>query len=337
MPIDPGEHEIVASAPGFIDPRSKVAIAGEGTVVPHALPALEKQPEAPVVVEPPRVHEGRLVIKSQPDAHILLDASEVGVGAYDGKVKSGGHQLRVTAPGMRPYQSEVFVADDEARTIDVPLEKESAATVMYVPRGVEEDKGPSFELGLGFAPGVKGHGDSPAVLSYRADVGLRLGRRVDLGVFIEYASISTSGSCGTSIPGPMLASPYDYGTHNQFKGCHYFTPGLQLYVHILPKRRVDPYVGVAPGFRFGFVDLQPYQNGMPLLQPNSTQMLPGIGFDSRVGVDFHPSPKMPGWVIGPFLDLHTMVIAQENVDNQSGDKNATYLSFFGGVRSALAF
>jgi hypothetical protein len=36
-------------------------------------------------------------------------------------VQSGGHTLRVTAPGMIPYQSEIVIQDDQTRRIQVSL------------------------------------------------------------------------------------------------------------------------------------------------------------------------------------------------------------------------
>ncbi len=38
---------------------------------------------------------------------------------------AGGHQLRVTAPGMRPYQTEVGLQDKETRSLSIVLEPEA--------------------------------------------------------------------------------------------------------------------------------------------------------------------------------------------------------------------
>jgi hypothetical protein len=332
MPIDPGDHEIVATAPGFIEWRKKLTIGTLPTTTPLAIPDLEKQVVPQPVVEPPKVHEGSVKITSQPDAHITIDSIEVGTaGSYQGKVKSGGHQLRVTAPGMRAYQTEIFVADDAQRNIDVTLEKEMPT---YVPPPPEDL--PSFEVGLAFAPGVKGHGDDPAVLSYRADIGLRLGRRINLGVFAEFASVSANKSCGTDLPGPIPETPFDYGLHYKFNSCFYGMAGLQMYIHLRPKQQVDPYLGFSPGFRFGSINTTPYEGGVATGMSTS-QFLPGIAVGSRFGIDYHPYPKVPGFGIGGFLDLQTMIIGDENIDNMNGSKGKTYASFFAGIRSSYAF
>ena len=43
------------------------------------------------------------------------------------KVERVGDQLRVTAPGMRPYQTEVIIQDKETRSLTVWLEAVAAA------------------------------------------------------------------------------------------------------------------------------------------------------------------------------------------------------------------
>ena len=71
------------------------------------------------------VHEGRIVVNAPAGAAIVLDEQPVGTGKLDRVVSAGGHQLRVTAPGMRPFQTEIVVADHETRSIDVVLERQA--------------------------------------------------------------------------------------------------------------------------------------------------------------------------------------------------------------------
>jgi hypothetical protein len=47
-PVDPGEHVIVARAPGHRERRETVTVTGEATTATAALPPLEKLPEVPV-------------------------------------------------------------------------------------------------------------------------------------------------------------------------------------------------------------------------------------------------------------------------------------------------
>ncbi|WP_437681151.1 PEGA domain-containing protein [Sorangium sp. So ce131] len=69
----------------------------------------------------PEVHTGRLIVKAGPNDVISIDGRVLGRGAYDGPVPSGGHALRVTAPGMVSHQSEVMILDNQTRTVTVSL------------------------------------------------------------------------------------------------------------------------------------------------------------------------------------------------------------------------
>jgi hypothetical protein len=72
----------------------------------------------------PEVHQGRLSVVAGKDDVIRLDSKVVGQGQWEGDVASGGHTLRVTSPGKKPYQSEVIVQDNSRRRIPVTLEAE---------------------------------------------------------------------------------------------------------------------------------------------------------------------------------------------------------------------
>src|SRR5262249_3624750 len=71
------------------------------------------------------VHEGTLVIQSSTDATIAIDSRPVGQGHWEGKLPSGGHLLRITANGMRTYQSDVVVEVIQMRRLDIALEPEA--------------------------------------------------------------------------------------------------------------------------------------------------------------------------------------------------------------------
>jgi hypothetical protein len=333
VPIDPGDHEIVVSAPGFLDWKKTVTIGTLPTVSPLDVPALEKAPdkpvETPVTPAPPAVHTV-LSVFAQPGSQISIDDKPVGAGHFEGEVTPGKHTVHVTASGAKPYTNDVYVKEGENHAVEVSLESDRP----YVAPAPAENL-PSFELGLGFAPGIKGHGDKPVVIAYRVDAGFRLGSRVNFGAFVEYASISASNACGTDISGTTLAGPYDFGSHYQFTSCRYFMPGLQLYIHFLPKQKLDPWIGITPGFRFAFYDTNLY-DGLGMAKTVDNGMFPGILSDFRVGVDYHPLPAYAAWAVGAFADLQVTFIGDENFDN-SHDKGQTFVSFFGGLRSSLAF
>ncbi|GAC1550059.1 MAG: hypothetical protein NVS3B10_13150 [Polyangiales bacterium] len=70
------------------------------------------------------IHEGRLVVKASNDATIAIDDKVVGTGQWAGALPSGGHTLKVTAPKMRVYQTEVLIQDKQSRDVAVTLEAE---------------------------------------------------------------------------------------------------------------------------------------------------------------------------------------------------------------------
>ncbi len=80
------------------------------------------------------VHEGRVLVKAGTDDAISIDGAVVGQGVYSGKFPSGSHVLRVSAPGMRPYQGDVVIVDNETREIPVALDR--AETKVIVPTWV---------------------------------------------------------------------------------------------------------------------------------------------------------------------------------------------------------
>ncbi|XYI01660.1 PEGA domain-containing protein [Sorangium sp. So ce1128] len=110
VPIDIGERRIRVSKPGFVDFVRQEKVVGGGSVA--LLARLERA-----------VHRGRLLIAAKQDDLIALDGKVVGKGRWEGSVPSGTHALRVTAPGMTPYEVAVLVRDEEHRRIDVSLER----------------------------------------------------------------------------------------------------------------------------------------------------------------------------------------------------------------------
>jgi hypothetical protein len=109
--VDIGVRKIRVVKTGFDDYTKEIPIGGSPKVTLDV--ALTKV-----------VHEGTLAVQARPGEEVFVDGVRVGMGAWRGVVASGGHTLRVTAPEMRAYQSEISVRDNETRTIAVTLEKE---------------------------------------------------------------------------------------------------------------------------------------------------------------------------------------------------------------------
>jgi hypothetical protein len=70
------------------------------------------------------VHVGHLSVHAGLHDAIVIDGTPTGVGDWSGSLPSGGHSLRVSAPNMLPYQTEVLVQDEQTRDIPVTLNPE---------------------------------------------------------------------------------------------------------------------------------------------------------------------------------------------------------------------
>ena len=74
-----------------------------------------------------------------PNDVIMIDGKVVGQGSFSGSIKSGPHTLKVTAPEMEAYQTEVLIQDDKKRQIQVELNAQyvdPTATILWVAGGV---------------------------------------------------------------------------------------------------------------------------------------------------------------------------------------------------------
>jgi hypothetical protein len=105
---------------------------------------------------------------------ITVDGAVVGSGRWLGKVPAGDHEVRVTAPGKKPYVAHVQLGAGSVRTMEVTLEAEGespiwpwlvgGAGVVLVGAGVggyfllkpedEPGKGPQGKLGTVYLPAI---------------------------------------------------------------------------------------------------------------------------------------------------------------------------------------
>ncbi len=106
--VDVGARKIRVQKAGWKAQTQTVQVAGGGALVVTA--KLERE-----------VHKGLLVIEAGPKDLIALDGKAVGLGRWEGALPSGGHTLRVSAPGMLAYQAEVTIEDDKTRRVPVTL------------------------------------------------------------------------------------------------------------------------------------------------------------------------------------------------------------------------
>jgi len=131
--VDIGERHVRVTKEGYVPFEKTVPVGGAEVTVEAKLEKV--------------VHEGRLAVNAPAGATIFLDDKQLGVGKIDQTVTSGGHQLRITGPGMRPYQSEVVIQDRETRTLDISLESLELPKVrVAVGCGDTRPKSPDFGL-----------------------------------------------------------------------------------------------------------------------------------------------------------------------------------------------
>jgi len=288
--VDIGTREIRAEKPGFKPFRSSVPVGGQKQA------ALEVK----LVAE---LHQGELNVTVKQGGSITLDGKVVGQGHFAGKLKSGGHTLRVEAPGMLAYQSEVVVQDDEKRGIDVVLEP--------IPRAAPppEKHGPLYDMELGFRTGYGSertygngphgeidYGRSVGFVPLWLDIGYRLGRPTYLGLYLQAGWLDKSETCGVGRHGPDPTGPADSEPRFGYSSCTLLKAGVDLVFHLMPRTIVDPYFGFDVGIQGTFTKYQAYN---PVTRvsgtgnDNNASIQPGL----QLGVDVHPAPA---WGLGVF-------------------------------------
>jgi hypothetical protein len=113
--VDQGERRFRVSKPGFHDFSSTVTVGG----------VTQKLLEAKLV---PQLEEGRVRIHTSPKNTVVLDGV-VGYGNWDGRVALGSHSLKISAPGMHPFEPDLNVVANKTHTFDVTLEPDTGGPV----------------------------------------------------------------------------------------------------------------------------------------------------------------------------------------------------------------
>lgn len=120
IPLDPGPHTIVVTAPGFSERR--VTLAADAVTLGVELAAL------PAVI---------VVDASEPDARIAIDDADVGFGHAETEVSVGAHVVSVIREGRAPFEADVTVAAGERIVVRAALALPVAAEA--APPRPEED------------------------------------------------------------------------------------------------------------------------------------------------------------------------------------------------------
>ena len=109
--IDPGDHRLRVTKPGFVEFTTMLAAPGGSQKLLD-------------VKLPPAVEQGRVRIHTAPRNTVVLDGV-VGYGNWDGRVAAGPHSLKVSAPGMRSFEPDLMVAPNKTSTFDVTLQPDT--------------------------------------------------------------------------------------------------------------------------------------------------------------------------------------------------------------------
>lgn len=116
--IDEREHSIRIAKEGYDE---KTFAIGPKENLPDSI-ALERQ-------------TGRVDITTDKNALITIDGKAVAVGRYQGTIPAGGVSLKVTADGMRTYQTDLVVRSGEARSLEIRLEPASSGRWLWIAGG----------------------------------------------------------------------------------------------------------------------------------------------------------------------------------------------------------
>jgi hypothetical protein len=117
--IDLGKRRLRVSKPGFIDQSVVQEFAG-GSSLGLSF-ALKRKPT-----------EARLTISADEASMISIDGAALGERYWQGSLPAGEHLIRVTAPGMQPYNKEMTLVAGQSRMIHITLVPEKSGIPAYV-------------------------------------------------------------------------------------------------------------------------------------------------------------------------------------------------------------
>lgn len=140
--VDVGARKIKVTKKGFRDSVETKQVPGGGAIAVTI--RMEKE-----------IHRGKLMVGAGANDVITLDGKVIGRGKWEGAVPSGGHTLKVSAPGMQNYQSEVVISDNQTRRVEVtlnPQATDSTSTILWIAGGVAVLAGGAVTGALLFQP-----------------------------------------------------------------------------------------------------------------------------------------------------------------------------------------
>ena len=135
--LDMGKRTFRVSKPGYKELSEIMTVPGGS---PFQV-AIQLQPAS---------HEGTLRVVADSGDDVRIDDRPVALGQWEGKLPSGTHAVTISAPGKRPYKSDVLIQDDQTNTLRVTLEKlPKEAAPRGVPAWVWVTGGAVLAVGVG--------------------------------------------------------------------------------------------------------------------------------------------------------------------------------------------
>lgn len=119
LPVDPGEHVLTFEKKGWPIQTRTITFAEK-----------EKNRREAIVFGSATVPvtDGHLVVTTEPGAAISIDGRPPVNGRFDGMVKAGKHEVRVTGKGKKPFTKSVDLKAAETQTVSAALESDSSLT-----------------------------------------------------------------------------------------------------------------------------------------------------------------------------------------------------------------
>jgi len=113
--LDLGKHDIEVFKAGFASGTQVVDVEGGD----------ERSVTIALIQE---VHAGRLLVAAEPASSIFVDGVLAGTARFEAPLAPGPHDVKVTEPGKRAYETQIELRDGEMRTMQVTLQGESHRT-----------------------------------------------------------------------------------------------------------------------------------------------------------------------------------------------------------------
>jgi hypothetical protein len=122
LALDLGKHKLAVSKSGFEPASETIEIAG-GSATQHAVTLVAE------------AHVARLVVTTDSLATVWLDGKVSAKGRLDQIVPPGPHEIRVTAPGKRPYKTSLDLRNGETHSLEVTLTSERIGLLPWIGGG----------------------------------------------------------------------------------------------------------------------------------------------------------------------------------------------------------